>query len=109
MKAIWHGKVIAQSDKVDEIEGNIYFPLESLHREFFIRSATHSICPWKGKAHYFHILVDGQLNEDAAWYYPEPAVFAQMLKNKVTFWKGVEVKSTAKVIRDLFSKLQTNF
>jgi uncharacterized protein (DUF427 family) len=88
-KAIWNGKVIAEADRTEIVEGNYYFPSESLRREFFRPSDTQSICPWKGKAHYYSLLVDGKENADAAWYYPEPKAAAQKIAGKVAFGKGV--------------------
>jgi len=91
MKAIWNGKVIAESDNTINIEGNQYFPPESIKNEFFTGSETHTLCPWKGKASYHNLVVDGKTNKDAAWYYPEPSELAKSIKNYVAFWKGVEV------------------
>lgn len=92
MKAIWNGTVIAESDDTVIIEGNHYFPPESIKQEYFKGSETHSMCPWKGKASYYSLEVDGATNADAAWYYPE--VITEMAKpvlGRVAFWKGVEV------------------
>lgn len=91
MKAIWNGKVIAESDKTINIEGNQYFPPESINNEFFAGSETHTVCPWKGKASYHNLVVNGKTNKDAAWFYPEPSALAKNIKNYVAFWKGVEV------------------
>jgi uncharacterized protein (DUF427 family) len=88
-KAIWNGKVVAEADRTEIVEGNYYFPSESLRWEFFRPSDTHSICPWKGNAHYYSLLVDGKENTDAAWYYPEPKPAAQKIAGSVAFWKGV--------------------
>ncbi len=71
VKAIWNGKVVAEADRTEIVEGNHYFPSKSLREEFFQSSDTHTICPWKGKAHYYTLLVDGKENADAAWYYPD--------------------------------------
>lgn len=90
-KAIWKGVVIAQSDKTVPIEGNQYFPPEAINKEFFKESTTHTTCPWKGLASYYDIVVDGVVNKDAAWYYPEPRDLAKGIKNHVAFWKGVEI------------------
>ena len=87
MKAIWNGKVIAESDETIVIENNHYFPAE-----FFKSSSTHSICPWKGQASYYTLDVDGKENPDAAWYYPEAKYAAKDIENRVAFWRGVEVK-----------------
>jgi uncharacterized protein (DUF427 family) len=110
MKAIWKGTVIAKSDDVEEIEGNIYFPLDSLRKEYILESNTHSSCPWKGKASYFHIMVEGEINEDAAWYYPQPNTGAEILKNRVAFWKGVEIKeSQGKINWEMLKVLNSFF
>lgn len=79
VKAIWNGKVIAEADRTEIVEGNHYFPSKSLRGEFFQPSDTHTICPWKGKAHYYTLLVDGKENADAAWYYPDPKPAAQKI------------------------------
>ncbi len=93
MKAIWNGKVIAESDKTINIEGNQYFPAESVNKEFLSNSETHTVCHWKGTASYYDVTVDGQTNKDAAWYYPTPSSKAENLKNYIAFWRGVEVKN----------------
>jgi uncharacterized protein (DUF427 family) len=91
-KATWNGKVIAESDTYEMVEGNVYFPDSSLRREFFRPSSTISTCPWKGQARYYSLLVDGQENQDAAWYYPDPKPAARNIRNHVAFWRGVEVE-----------------
>ena len=91
MKAIWNGKVIAKSDQTINVEGNQYFPPESVDKKYLASSQTQSVCPWKGTASYYDINVDGQLNQDAAWYYPETSNMAEHIKGYVAFWKGVEV------------------
>lgn len=91
MKAIWNGTVIAQSDATEVVEGNHYFPADSIKREFFKDSATHSTCPWKGLASYYSLEVDGKTNADAAWYYPTPKDAAKNITGSIAFWKGVEV------------------
>lgn len=91
-KAVWNGKVIAESDKTEVVEGNIYFPEDSLVREYFRPSSTTSTCPWKGQARYYSLLIDGQDNVDAAWYYPDPKSAARNIKGHVAFWRGVEVQ-----------------
>jgi uncharacterized protein (DUF427 family) len=91
-KAIWNGKVVAESDKFEVVEGNIYFPRESLRNEFFKQSDTTTVCPWKGRAHYFSLTVDGKENRDAAWYYPDPKPAAANIKDHVAFWHGVQVE-----------------
>jgi len=93
MKAIWNGKVIAESDDTVVIEGNHYFPVNSIKKEFYSESSTSSICPWKGTASYYSLKVDGKENQDAAWYYPQPKEAAKVIKDRVAFWKGVEVTS----------------
>ena len=91
-KAFWNGKLLAESDRVERVEGNIYFPPEAVKREHFRESKTHTVCPWKGQASYFHIEVDGKVNVDAAWYYPNPKDKAMHLKDYVAFWRGVEIQ-----------------
>ena len=90
-KAIWKGKVIAQSDRTVEVEGNHYFSEESVDKQFLRKSATQSTCPWKGLASYYDVVVEGQVNKDAAWYYPKPKSGAQQVAGHVAFWKGVEI------------------
>ena len=92
MKAIWNGQVIAESDKTKNIEGNQYFPVESVNKEFLKSSETHTICHWKGTASYFDVVVDGQVNKDAAWYYPQPSDKAMPIKDYIAFWRGVKVE-----------------
>ena len=91
-KAIWKGKVLAESDDTIEVEGNQYFPPDSVNREYLKESDTHTTCPWKGAASYHHIDVDGEVNRDAAWYYPEPSDAASHIKGFVAFGKGVVVE-----------------
>lgn len=91
MKAIWNGEVIAESSNTVVVENNHYFPPESIHKEFFKNSDTHSVCPWKGTASYYTIEVNGKENKDAAWYYPEVSELARSIKGHVAFWKGVSV------------------
>ena len=91
-KAIWNGQVLAESDATVEVEGNHYFPADSLTREHFEDSPTTSVCGWKGTASYYHVVVDGQRNDDAAWYYPTPKDAAEDIRGHVAFWKGVEVR-----------------
>jgi uncharacterized protein (DUF427 family) len=90
-KASWNGKVIAQSEPFETVEGNFYFPPSALKKEFFVESPTHTTCSWKGEASYYHVEVDGVRNKDAAWYYPEPKDAAKKIKGYVAFWKGIEV------------------
>jgi uncharacterized protein (DUF427 family) len=91
MKAIWNNKVIAESDATRVVEGNHYFPEESVNKEYLKPSRTHSTCPWKGEASYYSLDAGGKTNVDAAWYYPEPKEAAKEIKNYVAFWKGVSV------------------
>lgn len=91
MKAIWNGEVIAESERTILLEGNHYFPPESVQEDFLVPSDTHTTCPWKGIASYYHVKVGDQVNRDAAWYYPEPSEAAQHIKGYIAFWKGVQV------------------
>ena len=91
MKAIWNNRVIAESDATIVVENNHYFPKESLKQEYFKDCATQTTCPWKGRASYYNLEVDGLQNADAAWYYPEPKPAAANIANYVAFWKGVKV------------------
>ncbi len=93
MKAIWNSQVIAESNDTIVVESNHYFPQESVNATLLRDSDTHTVCPWKGLAHYKNIELDGELNEDAAWYYPEPKEAAERLgiRNYIAFWHGVEV------------------
>jgi len=91
MKAVWNGTVIAESDATVVVEGNHYFPAESVVAEYLKPSETHSTCPWKGVASYYSLEVGGKKNPDAAWYYPSPKTAAQDIKGRVAFWRGVEV------------------
>jgi uncharacterized protein (DUF427 family) len=91
MKAVWNDAILAESDKTVVVEGNHYFPPESIKREYFRSSDKHTTCPWKGLASYYHVRVGEQINEDAAWYYPEPKEAAKSITNYVAFWRGVKV------------------
>ena len=91
MKAIWNGETIAESDKTIVVENNHYFPKESVKADYLKESSTHTTCPWKGLASYYSLEVDGQINPDAAWYYPDPKPAASQIKDYVAFWKGVQV------------------
>ena len=93
MKATWNGAVIAQSDDTVLVEGNHYFPDSSLNREYVILSDHKSSCPWKGQASYYSLIVNGETNPDAAWYYANPKPGAEMVKDRVAFWKGVKVEA----------------
>lgn len=92
MQAIWKDTVIASSDDTVVVEGNHYFPPDALKREFFRASQHHSTCPWKGEASYYDVVVEGEVNPNAAWYYPAPKPAAQKILNRVAFWHGVEVR-----------------
>lgn len=89
--ATWNGAQIAQSDKTIEVEGNVYFPAESVNPQFLQASQTHSTCHWKGNASYYSLDVNGQVNTDAAWYYPNPNDAAKNIQGYIAFWKGVKV------------------
>ena len=91
MKAAWNGTIVAESNSTQVVEGNHYFPPESVKREYFKDSETTSFCPWKGEASYYTLEVDGTKNKDAAWYYSTPKEAAAEIKNHVAFWNGVEV------------------
>lgn len=91
-KAIWNGTVLAESDQYEVVEGNVYFPPASLKREFLQASTKTTRCGWKGTASYYNVVVDGQVNPDAAWYYPEPKDAAKNIQNHVAFWRGVTVE-----------------
>lgn len=91
-KAIWNGAVLAESDKCEVVEGNQYFPPDTINKQYFKESNTHTSCPWKGVASYYTIEVDGQQNKDAAWYYPTTKEKAKNIEGYVAFWKGVKVE-----------------
>ena len=91
-RATWNGAVIAESDRTVEVEGNQYFPRDAVRREFLRDSSTHTTCPWKGVASYYDVVVDGQVNKDAAWYYPTPKEAARQITGHVAFWRGVRVE-----------------
>jgi len=90
-KAIWNGVVLAESDHTEMVEGNHYFPPDSIRREYFRESDTHTTCPWKGVASYYNIKVADKVNPDAAWYYPNPKPAAKHIAGHVAFWRGVQV------------------
>lgn len=90
--AVWNGVTIAESDDTVRVEGNHYFPPESVKREHLRESSTHTTCPWKGEASYYDIVVDGAVNRDAAWFYPHPKEAAKEIRDRIAFWKGVEVR-----------------
>ena len=91
VKANWNGATIADSDSTVVVEGNHYFPPETVDFDLLRPSDTTTVCPWKGIAHYFHVVVNGDENLDAAWYYPEPKPAAAEIRDRVAFWRGVEV------------------
>lgn len=91
-KATWNGATLAQSDKCIVVEGNQYFPPDSVDREYFKASDTHTTCPWKGLASYYNVEVNGKGNKDAAWYYPAPKDAAKNIEDYVAFWHGVDVE-----------------
>ncbi len=92
-KATWSGATLAESEHCEVVEGNLYFPADSLRREHFLASDTRTTCPWKGEAHYFHIQVGDDVNRDAAWYYPAPKPAAAEIQDHVAFWRGVTVEA----------------
>ena len=92
-KAIWNGTVVAESDRTEMVDGNHYFPPESLQKQYFQESTTTSVCGWKGTANYYTLEINGQKNEDAAWYYPEAKPEAKNIEGYVAFWRGVEVQA----------------
>ena len=91
MRAIWNGTVLAESDDTVVVEGNHYFPAMALRHDLVRPSDTHTVCPWKGVASYYSVEVDGKVNQDAVWYYPDPKPKAAMVAGRVAFWKGVVV------------------
>ncbi|GHO50128.1 DUF427 domain-containing protein [Ktedonospora formicarum] len=92
VKATWNGITLAESDKCVVVEGNQYFPPESVRREYLKESSTHTTCPWKGEASYYSVEVNGETNNDAAWYYPAPKEAANQIKDHIAFWRGVNVE-----------------
>ena len=91
-KATWNGAVLAESDRYETVEGNVYFPPEALARDHVRESDTHTVCGWKGTASYYDVVVDGKVNKDAVWYYPDPKPAAANIKGHFAFWKGVKVE-----------------
>ncbi len=91
-KAIWNGAVLAESERCETVEGNVYFPPETIRREHFRDSATHTTCHWKGRASYYDVVVGDAVNRDAAWYYPRPKPAASNIAGYIAFWKGVQVE-----------------
>jgi uncharacterized protein (DUF427 family) len=92
VKASWNGAVIAESDATVVVEGNHYFPRSAVRSDCLVESSTHTNCPWKGTASYYTLNVDGATNPDAAWYYPDPKPAAAEIRDRIAFWKGVEVR-----------------
>jgi uncharacterized protein (DUF427 family) len=92
-RATWNGTLLVESDETVVVEGNHYFPVEAVADGVLQPSDTHTVCPWKGTASYYDVVVDGQVNEDAAWYYPEPKEAAAEIAGRVAFWKGVSVEA----------------
>jgi len=92
MKATWRGTTLAESDDTVMVEGNYYFPADSINRKNLRESETHTVCPWKGQASYYDVVVGEEVNKDAAWYYPEPKDAAEKIKGRIAFWKGVDVE-----------------
>ncbi len=92
MKAIWNNTIIAESDETVIVEGNHYFPSTAIKTEHFQPSETHTTCGWKGEASYYNVTVNGEVNKDAAWYYPQPKDAAKNIENHIAFWKGVKVE-----------------
>jgi uncharacterized protein (DUF427 family) len=91
VQATWNGVVIAESDSTVVVEENHYFPASSVRQDFLQESSTTTICPWKGTAHYYSLVVEGGKNVDAAWYYPDPKPAAEEVRGRIAFWKGVQV------------------
>jgi uncharacterized protein (DUF427 family) len=91
-RAVWRGQVLAESSRYEMVEGNVYFPPDSIDRRFFKKSPTTTVCGWKGTAHYYTVTVDGADNPDAAWYYPDPKPAAAQIRGHIAFWHGVEVE-----------------
>lgn len=92
MRATWNGALLAESESTEMVEGNHYFPRDSVNWEFLVESTTHTFCPWKGEASYYTVVVDGKENPDAAWYYAEPKDAAGEIRDHVAFWRGVGVE-----------------
>jgi len=91
-RATWKGAVLAESDDSVVVEGNQYFPSLAVRREYLRPSATHTTCPWKGVASYYDVVVDGEVNPDAAWYYEDPKPAATAIRGRIAFWRGVRVE-----------------
>ena len=93
MKAIWNNALLAESDKTIVIEGNHYFPRDAINKEYFQESSTQTVCPWKGTASYYNVVVEGDTNKDAAWYYPDTKPAAHEIRDYIAFWHGVRVEA----------------
>jgi uncharacterized protein (DUF427 family) len=91
-RALFNGRVVAETDRFEEVEGNVYFPPDALKVEFFRPNETHTVCHWKGTASYYDVVVDGKVAAGAAWYYPEPLPAAERIRGYVAFWRGVTVE-----------------
>ena len=91
-KAFWKNTLIAETDRFEFVEGNVYFPPDTVKREFLKDSGTHTVCGWKGTASYYDVVVDGEVNKDAAWYYPSTSREAKHIEGYIAFWRGVKVE-----------------
>lgn len=91
LRAVWNGVVLAESSETVRVEGNHYFPRDSVRLDHLVASSSHTLCPWKGLASYYSVIANGQRNENAAWYYPHPSPLARRVKDCIAFWNGVEV------------------
>ncbi len=94
MKAIWNDEIIAESENTVVVEGNHYFPNESVNKKYLVESNKNSFCPWKGTANYFSLKVNGKINDDSAWYYPDPKPAAAEIKGYIAFWRGVKIEKS---------------
>ena len=95
VRAVWNGAVLAESDQTEKVEGNHYFPPDSINKSHFRENTRHTVCPWKGVASYYDVVVDDQVNRSAAWYYPESSQAAQNIRGYVAFWNGVRVENVS--------------
>ena len=91
-KALWNGAVIAESERVETVEGNTYFPPDAIRKGYLVASDTHTLCAWKGVASYCNVIVDGKVNKDAAWFYPDTRPEANHIKDYIAFWHGVTIE-----------------
>ena len=98
MRAVWNGEVIAESDSTVGVEGNQYFPSDSVRKDYLEPSSTTTVCSWKGTAHYYNVVVGGNENADAAWYYPNPKDAAAKIKDHIAFWHGINVEEDEKAV-----------